>query len=81
MICDVCQRPLGDDEPTERTVAGEPAHDDCLERATITPGDVEGVREELLEGIPEDASDEFRTAWIDATIAFDRRLTDPRGRT
>jgi len=32
MICDVCQQPMGDDvEDPPRTIAGEPAHADCLE--------------------------------------------------
>lgn len=49
----------------------------------ITLDDVEDVREEVLESIPvpdgyDDASAEtFRAGWIDAAIAFDRRLTDP----
>lgn len=31
MICDVCQQPLPVDvDDPERTVVGEPAHDDCL---------------------------------------------------
>ena len=44
----------------------------------ITPSDVEGVREDLLEELPDDAPTEYRAAWIDAVIAFDRRLTEPR---
>jgi len=32
MICDICQQPLPDDvEDPDRTAAGEPAHDDCLD--------------------------------------------------
>jgi len=52
--------------------------------ADITPGDVEGVREELLDDLDEmvpadygDASREaYRAGWIDAAITMDRRLTD-----
>lgn len=44
---------------------------------SITRGDVEGVREELLDQLPDDAPEEYRAAWIDAVIAFDRKLTDP----
>jgi len=50
----------------------------------ITPDDVEGVREELLDDLDEmvpadhgDASREaYRAGWIDAAITMDRRLTD-----
>lgn len=80
-ICDVCQTPIGEDDVQEETVAGEPAHSDCLEAVDeledIAPGDVEGVREDLLEQVPDDAPEKYRAAWIDAVIAFDRRLTDP----
>lgn len=43
---------------------------------SITPADVEGVREALLEK-HEDAPEEYRAAWVDAVIAFDRHLTEP----
>jgi len=43
----------------------------------ITPSDVEGVREDVFNDIPEGATDEYRAGWIDAVIEFDRRLTDP----
>lgn len=50
----------------------------------ITPGDVEGVREQMLddldEMIPADYADgsreAYRAAWIDAVITMDRRLTE-----
>ena len=63
MICHVCQTPIGDDVQ-ERTVAGEPVHEDCVpdrelvingESADIAPSDVEAVREDLLEELPDDA--------------------------
>ena len=80
MICHDCQQPIGEDETPVRTVGGEPVHPDCLEDdepPDITPADVEGVREEVLDSIPDGASDEARSVAIDAVIEFDRRLTDP----
>lgn len=81
MICHHCQTPIGAEDPV-RTVAGEPAHSGCLldedEFEDITPGDVEGVRETLLEDDRlEEASDEYSAGWIDALIAMDMALTDP----
>ncbi|WP_256394097.1 hypothetical protein [Natronoarchaeum rubrum] len=78
MICSVCQTPISG--TPRRTVGGEPAHSDCLEDDgdDITPGDVEGAREELLDDDRlDDASEEYAAGWIDAAIAFDRLLTDP----
>jgi len=77
MICSVCQTPIAG-EPV-RTVAGEPAHSDCLEDGDeITPGDVEGVREEVLDDDRlDDADEEYEAGWIDAVIEMDRMLTDP----
>ena len=66
-ICHVCQTPV--DVPI-RTMAGEPAHAECI------PDAVETARESTLEGCPPEATEEYRAGWIDATIAFDRRLTD-----
>lgn len=81
-ICHWCQQPIGDEDPV-RTVAGEAVHSDCvlgseLLNDDITPGDVEGVRERLLDDDRlEEASTEYRAGWIDAAIAFDMLLTDP----
>lgn len=43
----------------------------------ITPGDVEGAREAVLESLPDDASQEARDLAIDAVLEMDERLTDP----
>lgn len=44
----------------------------------ITRGDVEGVRQDLLESDRlDDASAEYRAGWIDALIVMDLALTDP----
>jgi len=78
LICEVCQKPIAG-EPV-RTVAGEPAHSDCLEDdgEEITPGDVEGVREEVLDDDRlDDADEEYEAGWIDAVIEMDRMLNDP----
>lgn len=78
-ICHHFQTPIGEDDVQEETAAGEPAHKDCLEDEppTITPADVEGVREQVLDSIPDYTSDEARSVAIDAVVEFDRRLTDP----
>ena len=45
--------------------------------ADVTTGDIEGVREDLLDRLPDDVDEHYRTGYIDAVIAFDRRLTEP----
>lgn len=43
-----------------------------------TIGDVEGVRERLLDDDRlDEASEEYRAGWVDALIAMDMALTDP----
>jgi len=75
MICDVCQQPISSENPS-RTVAGEPAHDDC--RRALAAGTVETARETLLDDDRlGEASSQYAAGWIDALIAMDMLLTDP----
>ncbi|ELZ05577.1 hypothetical protein [Natrialba aegyptia] len=81
LVCHVCQTPIVDQDPV-RTVAGEPAHSDCLQESElvedITAGDVEGVRQTLFQDPRlEEASAEYAAGWVDALIAMDMALTNP----